>query len=115
MLGNMLKRTLQVLELIRLTDEKRMQTYGHAARVGSALFIEHIKLINDHVAEGFRGHTNIHKRGDVVEFNGIGHSNKLIFRRIETKRMIVSGIVTEILNTILLQQSRRVISVRKER
>ena len=46
MLGNVLKGAFQVLELVRLTNEKSMQANRHTAGISGPFFIQHVKLID---------------------------------------------------------------------
>ena len=59
MASNVVKRTSNMLGLVRLTDDKSVKTYGHASSVRSAFFVEHIKLIDDHIAKIFRRNADI--------------------------------------------------------
>ena len=103
------------LNQVRLANMESVQANRHATCIGSAFFVQNIKLVDDHVAEGFRRHAQVQERRDIVELDRVRHRDQIILGRIETERMIVSGVVTQILHAILFKQARGVVGVRQER
>ncbi len=91
-----------------------MQADRHAPRVRRAFFVEHVELVDDHVAEGLRRNPEIQERRNIVQFDRVRHGDQVLVGGVEPEWMVVCRVITQILDAILLEQSRRVVRVRQE-
>src|SRR5690606_15396581 len=76
MAGDVVERAHQMLCSERLSRKKGMDHDGHESRVGFAFGIQHVELIDDHVAENACGLAQVEKGGHIVELKGIGHADQ---------------------------------------
>src|SRR3954447_25472684 len=90
-----------------------MEAKGHDMPRVFAVLVQAVELIDDHLAKICTGHTFSETHGDVVYFEGVGHRHHA--GEIECERLVVSAPVEQIGESELLEQPRRLKSLRQRR
>src|SRR5262245_51846899 len=63
------QRPIEVFAAVRMPDQERMQADRHDPPGLGAVFIQHVELIADHLAERLRGLTLVEEHGNVVQLD----------------------------------------------